>query len=192
MWRTIGAHGSRRLPPVQTPMKTQKSRLSRNWKRRSSSPEPRLDFFAPWTITSLSDRGCAITLSKRKLKRGETLSAKRKEKEISLEKASTIWKTLSMIIRSCRVFSRKWAKSVKYKNLRNYNGDYLRWDNIDESLKNRRFPFCKAKMEMYHTWERKEILGGRKNLVWQIDRVDEKETWLVGAQQVLNLLNYAR
>lgn len=45
---------------------------------------------------------------------------------------------------------------------------------------------------MYHTWERKEILGGRKNLVWQIDRVDEKETWLVGAQQVLNLLNYAR
>lgn len=46
-------------------------------------------------------------------------------------------------------------------------------------------------MRVSYMRERKEIFGGRKNLVWQIDRVDEKETWLA-PQRVLNLLNYAR
>lgn len=57
------------------------------------------------------------------------------------------------------------------------------------------FHSVKQEMEMCVSYmrERKEIFGGRKNLVWQIDRVDEKETWLVGPpQRVLNLLNYAR
>lgn len=41
--------------------------------------------------------------------------------------------------------AKRWNTKILGKsNLTNYNGDYLRWV-ITDPLKNRRFPFCKAR-----------------------------------------------
>lgn len=54
---------------------------------------------------------------------------------------------------------------------------------VEKACKNK-FPFYEARHvnERNNTWRRRE----EEEKIWQIDRVDEKETWLAGAQQVLN------
>lgn len=69
----------------------------------------------------------------------------------------------------------KYSKIKEKFSLNSYNGMIWRTERKDK------FPFRKARQytakERNNTWRRRRREDGEK--IWQIDRVDEKERWLV-------------